>query len=66
MNIAAWLGEPRDSEKDPPRFGRREFIASRAGYIDSQVRLAAQKSASIRFDGVVGSLGSAARGEQRL
>jgi hypothetical protein len=66
MNITAWLDEPRGFEKDPPRFGRREFVADRAGYVDSQVLLIAQKSAGVRFDGVVDGLGSAARGEQRL
>jgi hypothetical protein len=66
MNIAAWLDEPRGFEKDPLRFGRREFVANRAGYIDSQALLAAQKSAGVRFDGLVGSVGSAAGSEQRL
>jgi hypothetical protein len=65
-NIAAWLDEPRGFEKDPPRFGRREFVADRAGDIDSQVLPVAQKSTGVHFDEVVGGLGSAARGEQRL
>jgi hypothetical protein len=66
MNIAPWLSEPRGFKKDPPRFGRREFVADRAGYVGLQVLLVAQKSAGVSFDGVVGSLGIGARGEQRL
>jgi hypothetical protein len=66
MNIASWSDEPCGFEKDPPRFGRREFVADRAGYIDSQDLLVAQKSAGVRFDRVVSRLGSAARVEQRL
>jgi hypothetical protein len=66
MNITTSLGEPRGFEKDPPRFGRREFVADRVGYIDSQVLLVAQKFAGVCSDGVVGNLGPATRCEQRL